>query len=795
MSDLHNYSRIIDSGLNLKIKNPPINSSSIKDTSPIKRKWSPEMSSEEHSIIKQQREQIYLQKIDEKNRPILQIQNKTVFKDLALPDGFRNLQTNEKFFKSTSDSKPLDSSPNNLKSTKPTISKPIILAQANTNSLSKETITKIHGREILPKGFLELDPILNKSSYEFESKTHERQFEEEQKKKKMQRMKQYELRNIPKERKVTIFVVEEQKNQILLCLDNWFKQTKRLMNSSELEYVAKTLQTEPDLLNRIQEAYFSKLKAIDNKRFEKDFVRNNEISKLTGEVVPDHIKKYFLTNPSDLFQNTDPKINLPEKSYNQVYLNKYAKRLHTRKLAPTHKIKNAASSLPGKSFDEHLNLLSDKFNLALQNSEQLKNPENLDSLKIEHKIDEEFTKQKTPISNHFDKEINAILKKMLESQSLEKPNPEKPEINSKSDFLNAHSIKIEDVWAEYSRNPDVFKRDQPLLLSQVISPLEILDKNWLDIPVFSPQKESFNLQKLQSEKLNTSVLKPTKKTNNPFRNTTIFKDEKGKSIMIQKIKPLFFRNEYFFQTIIDTVDHSNIRSVVLITRRQNGEILSEERIDPNLAGNFYESYLVEELDTNETYLFLRNELKVNCAKTLISQHQDFLNLKLVKVFENKGYCVDGVNLEQLPDNETRKTHRLRPILVGGEFYRQQVVDIIEKNNKKALTVFTFNERNTQISEIKANANFIETSDFVEIESDQIDFEGNRSIVVVTKNDLNQIIARQTFNSNIDSQLSEQNCNQILEEVEFEEGEKQLTISFKNSRGILQVTRKLIGLNF
>lgn len=51
------------------------------------------------------------------------------------------------------------------------------------NSLNDEeglaTVYKIEGQEFLPEGFIELDPLLMKDEYEFESKQDEKKFDKE----------------------------------------------------------------------------------------------------------------------------------------------------------------------------------------------------------------------------------------------------------------------------------------------------------------------------------------------------------------------------------------------------------------------------------------------------------------------------------------------------------------------------------------------------------------------------------------------------------------------------------------
>lgn len=41
------------------------------------------------------------------------------------------------------------------------------------------TVFKIEGQEFLPEGFIELDPLLLKDEYEFESKQDEKKFDRE----------------------------------------------------------------------------------------------------------------------------------------------------------------------------------------------------------------------------------------------------------------------------------------------------------------------------------------------------------------------------------------------------------------------------------------------------------------------------------------------------------------------------------------------------------------------------------------------------------------------------------------
>ena len=53
----------------------------------------------------------------------------------------------------------------------------------------------IEGLEFLPRGFLELDPLLFKDEYSFENQIHEELFDKEQRRMKAKRRKQYAQKN------------------------------------------------------------------------------------------------------------------------------------------------------------------------------------------------------------------------------------------------------------------------------------------------------------------------------------------------------------------------------------------------------------------------------------------------------------------------------------------------------------------------------------------------------------------------------------------------------------------------
>ena len=129
------------------------------------------------------------------------------------------------------------------------------------------SVYKVEGKEFLPEGFIELDPLLMRDEYEFDGDVDKKNFDEEQRRLKMLRRKQYEQRNQNKIRDVTIFVMDEQKNKALMFLDKWVRQHKRKMHEAELEYVANHLKVPSQKLATLQDLYFKKQEIIKNRKF------------------------------------------------------------------------------------------------------------------------------------------------------------------------------------------------------------------------------------------------------------------------------------------------------------------------------------------------------------------------------------------------------------------------------------------------------------------------------------------------------------------------------------------------
>jgi hypothetical protein len=121
-------------------------------------------------------------------------------------------------------------------------------------------VYKLKGIEYLPEGFLELEPLLYKDEFFFRNPYLERLFEDEQKKLKVLRRKQYMQKDQQKKRDVTIFIIDEYRNKMAEFLESWYTKNKRNMSEEEVAQVAQVLQIDPGTVKELEGLFLERKK-------------------------------------------------------------------------------------------------------------------------------------------------------------------------------------------------------------------------------------------------------------------------------------------------------------------------------------------------------------------------------------------------------------------------------------------------------------------------------------------------------------------------------------------------------
>ena len=301
MEDENLYSRIIYKSPDDKDLHQIMRRSPDRKSPRRFKKWSPEISYEERIIRKKRREDEYIGKIYPKERPILLVKKKHVYKNLDGPMLSGQIPEDEKTFKISRNTKLLPDVDEDINENERYIRKFTMVHDKKSPKGKMElvpgkgTVTKVEGIEYLPEGFLELDPLLMKDEFYFDSKVLETLFLKEQRRIKALRRKQYSEKNYLKKRDVTIYVIDQFKDRIVEFLELWYHKYKRPMRKTELQEVSKRLDTQYDNLARLQDLFLKRKKLMMSRRL-RDY--HNNMGKDTarspsGNRIPESIRDYL----------------------------------------------------------------------------------------------------------------------------------------------------------------------------------------------------------------------------------------------------------------------------------------------------------------------------------------------------------------------------------------------------------------------------------------------------------------------------------------------------------------------
>ena len=271
----NSFSKVIFREKDDKLAKDLFNSYKYKKAPEIKyRKWTPENAYEERFRKKRKREDNYLKKINPEDRPVFLVKKKHEYKGIEKVENLIDPKE-EDYYKVTENTNIIEDIEKEINSLERFIRKHTFTHNFKKKlghkkldeDMGLSSFFKVEGKEFLPEGFIELDPILYKDEYAFENKLDEKLFEKQQRRLKMIRRKQYEQRNKNKIRDVTIFVMDVEKNNTLNFLKDWFEKNGRKMDADEIDYVSSCLKIEPRKLIKLQELFFIKNTIINNPVF------------------------------------------------------------------------------------------------------------------------------------------------------------------------------------------------------------------------------------------------------------------------------------------------------------------------------------------------------------------------------------------------------------------------------------------------------------------------------------------------------------------------------------------------
>lgn len=245
-----------------------------------------------------------------------------------------------------------------------------------------ERILKIEGTEYLPKGFLELEPLLYKDEYEFNCPQSEKNFDMDQRKAKELRRQQYNNRNFAKVREVVIIKVEYLKDRARRILEQWFEGNNSQMDRETIEMLADELELGAETIQKLHDmfiedrALFGKDKDEINRLIYND-KRQQTLSRLQTQVEP----TAALSPATKAF---DPKFKEAEESKDRhastLPADRKRRSKHSRQRARMRSKSNDRDSTPKKGVQSlisrkesgHLRKLRTKEQRLLEEEERLR---------------------------------------------------------------------------------------------------------------------------------------------------------------------------------------------------------------------------------------------------------------------------------------------------------------------------------------------------------------------------------------------------------------------------------------
>ena len=272
----------------------------------------------------------------------------------------------------------------------------------------------------------------------------------------------------------------------------------------------------------------------------------------------------------------------------------------------------------------------------------------------------------------------------------------------------------------------------------------------------------------------------------PKRVTIISRNDKGESVIVQKLRPTLVGNEYYYQTINECIDANGKRKITLMTKDGEGNTIDETEIADDYIGQLYDNalFINEDAKTKDRKITLAvynekgetvgavqqdckdNEIdrKKSAYKEIINENNETMN------------CIQ----ETKRKSTLSRVSKLRPSLVGNQYYHQIVEEYINNHGKRQLTVKTFNEQGKCLATNPIEDHLAADAYYSLVINENIDELGNRKATLLTITDKNVTILSQTISPKIKDKLVNDYYNDLYEEIFDASDNRKVSVIYKPS---------------
>ena len=574
MQEVSPYNQVIFSNPDDKANVDLVNSYRFRSNSPVKyRKWSPDISQEERFRKKREREDEYVRTLEPEEKPILLIKQKNLYKNCKSPHLIEDPAAHDVFYKVSKNTEIIEDIGEQININEELASKKTLVYRPKAEISEPATlkdIYKIQGIEFLPEGFLELEPLLYKDEYDFENRFHEKLFENEQRKYKSMRRKQYAQKEQKKKRHVTIFIVDQYKDHLTDYLDEWYARNHRRMTKQEIDYVAKVLNTDPNAFASLQDVYLEKKKATNARKLKEFLLADGVDRKDLINSLPSRIRKHFI--------DCDEYINNRADSQKPSSKSMAIKRLveNYDKGTPTEQniVQNQKSSLYPQS-QSFANNSSTGYNINFMNTSSSNPPTRQDSRPNNSSTsqrDPNVSKSKArissaklsdvmaPRSSQYDEFGNFISPELMDRDS--------ERLRETANTLNSKSKNYSEIYsANVNRQSSPNKQTLNSRVSQPEKEINQIQNSQVSVNVKSKTSLPQHKQSLSQERITGGFQDLSQAA--PTRRNSLVPSENG-DVQNERDLRIYFDTE--INTILDRIRNSSYASQNKLAYKKNSEM-------------------------------------------------------------------------------------------------------------------------------------------------------------------------------------------------------------------------------
>ena len=281
----------------------------------------------------------------------------------------------------------------------------------------------------------------------------------------------------------------------------------------------------------------------------------------------------------------------------------------------------------------------------------------------------------------------------------------------------------------------------------------------------------------------------------PQKVRVVARSTDGNYAVIHKLKPSLVGNELFFQKV-EQLQSRNSNLIFLITKDDAGEERARQELE-EIAEGYINQVVAEEgrgLQRKVTIAVLNDK-----GETVAVQNHRTSQINQVfdVEFETKEEPLDRLGRKttvavSTNGDETTIATRVRPTLLGAQYYSQIIVENVDSESVSA-KLLTLDEEGNTISVVPIAPEHLSKTYFTNVVNEYL-ADKVREFEIETRNEKNAIVSRQTIRQTLTGEFVGNYFTDVIEEVIDSMGVKRITIYRLSKANQLEIVRQAVETN-